>query len=336
MVSVINLKRNCVSVMKIFWTIICIVSLIYLMDYSMQYFSRLQQPELFKVSMEAEEKSLVAVSPCGLGYENSIWLFETKFNYPTPRALCSVESLSSQMPHWCVRFLINNWEGLHGNNTNKSLAIDLMTISENIRISRLDVNSLLSDTPLRDVLESVKKSDNYVPHLSDLLRLAVMYKYGGIYVDLDMIAIRPLETWKEKYFTRQFREGFIGSTIIKASKPFEKIFFRAMVAARRDYKRTYYPSLLNSFGKTVVSYCWKLGAGIRVMDRQDHLTEKCGDWHILGFNGNGMCHDYKLYVNDTYSVRKQFHHLNSENCTLLHCYSTYRLVVEPKHCYFLE
>ena len=40
---------------------------------------------------------------------NSVWLFETKFNWTTPRAMCAVESMATQMPKWCVRLSILNF-----------------------------------------------------------------------------------------------------------------------------------------------------------------------------------------------------------------------------------
>jgi len=59
----------------------------------------------------------------------------------------------------------------------------------------MDINKILHGTPLSQWHKNPrsKHSKYYRYFLSDALRLAILYKYGGIFLDLDMISIRPIE-----------------------------------------------------------------------------------------------------------------------------------------------
>ena len=48
-----------------------------------------------------------------------------------------------------------------------------------------------------------------VSHLSDLLRLALLFKYGGIYSDSDILAFKSIDLQADSYVVR-LRGGQIG------------------------------------------------------------------------------------------------------------------------------
>ncbi|KAK4564326.1 hypothetical protein RGQ29_006408 [Quercus rubra] len=64
-----------------------------------------------------------------------------------------------------------------------------------IAVAMPNLDELLEDTPTH-VFASVwfewKKTKFYPTHYSELVRLAALYKYGGIYLDSDIIVLRPL------------------------------------------------------------------------------------------------------------------------------------------------
>lgn len=61
-----------------------------------------------------------------------------------------------------------------------------------VRLVRLDLAAVLRDTPAQGIADNdtLKFSEYPVEHASDLLRLALLWKFGGTYSDLDVITIR--------------------------------------------------------------------------------------------------------------------------------------------------
>lgn len=43
------------------------------------------------------------------------------------------------------------------------------------------------------------KTKYFKIHLSDVLRLVTLWKYGGIYLDLDMIVLQRLDLWPKNF-----------------------------------------------------------------------------------------------------------------------------------------
>ncbi|XP_022715464.1 uncharacterized protein At4g19900-like isoform X2 [Durio zibethinus] len=64
-----------------------------------------------------------------------------------------------------------------------------------VAVAMPNLDELLKDTPTH-VFASVwfewRKTKFYATHYSELLRLAALYKYGGIYLDSDIIVLKPL------------------------------------------------------------------------------------------------------------------------------------------------
>ena len=136
------------------------------------------------------------------------------------RPLCAVESIASQMTNSCVRFLVVD---LQENDPRNRIAHELRMTKHNIRITKFNPIKLLHDTPLRGFTgEKTREIKFYYPELSDAVRFALIYKYGGTYMDSDMVAVRPLPK-SANFFTRVVKGGGITSAIIKASKPFEPV-----------------------------------------------------------------------------------------------------------------
>ena len=261
-------------------------------------------------------------NPCNaeISPHNTIWMLETKFTYPKPRALCGVESVTLHMPNWCIRLLITDY---HEDNPNNSLANDLLRTYKNVVVSKLNPREILRNTPLENFTDpKLKSTVNYINDLSDALRASLMYKYGGIFLDLDIIAVKSFETPSD-YLTRLVTGGVIGSVIIKASRPLEPVFWLTMDSGRAWYNKYAYASLMNGFATGIRNYCRSLGISVKPLNKQDRLVEKCGNFYILGANSSGMCYPYWMYEFVPSLVQKQFQQLEAENCSFLHWYQTF-------------
>ncbi|XP_075793407.1 alpha-1,4-N-acetylglucosaminyltransferase-like [Pelodiscus sinensis] len=112
-----------------------------------------------------------------------------------PLASCSVESAARAYPDRPVRFFIkgiknNTWRDLNST----SAAFALLSAMENVFLLPLPMETVFQDTPLLPWYHKVNPArERYWLHVSaDASRLALVWKYGGIYMDTDVISIRPI------------------------------------------------------------------------------------------------------------------------------------------------
>ncbi|XP_075251634.1 lactosylceramide 4-alpha-galactosyltransferase-like [Convolutriloba macropyga] len=64
----------------------------------------------------------------------------------------------------------------------------------NVRFFRYDFESLSKDTPLESLVGELKSSPKFVEHYSDMLRQILIYKFGGVYLDLDFVVLKNLNS----------------------------------------------------------------------------------------------------------------------------------------------
>lgn len=71
----------------------------------------------------------------------------------------------------------------------------------NVKIRRLNYENYIKDTPLEHFYKSRKlESSKYsFSHASDILRYLSLWKYGGLYLDLDVIVLKSLENLPPNY-----------------------------------------------------------------------------------------------------------------------------------------
>ena len=67
----------------------------------------------------------------------------------------------------------------------------------NIQFYSVNLTDVFSGTPLAAIENRLNKNaDHAATHLSDLMREAVIYKFGGFYMDLDFVVLRSLLGFK--------------------------------------------------------------------------------------------------------------------------------------------
>nr|XP_014339662.1 PREDICTED: lactosylceramide 4-alpha-galactosyltransferase-like [Latimeria chalumnae]XP_014339663.1 PREDICTED: lactosylceramide 4-alpha-galactosyltransferase-like [Latimeria chalumnae] len=108
--------------------------------------------------------------------------------------MCSVESAARAHPNSLVTVLMNGLLAYSAENFPRPLAVSLLSQFSNVRFQALDFTKLFDGTPLADWWYRL---DSYYepylfPVLSDACRLALLYKYGGIYLDTDIIVLKNL------------------------------------------------------------------------------------------------------------------------------------------------
>ncbi|XP_057801272.1 uncharacterized protein LOC131016579 [Salvia miltiorrhiza] len=110
------------------------------------------------------------------------------------RELFGLESLFKTNPKGCLIILSNTLDSIHGS----KLLQPLIEIGFRVRAISLDLSSLFNDTPAEiwfDQIKNGSKNAGEIPlpqNLSNLIRLAALYKYGGVYLDTDFIILKDL------------------------------------------------------------------------------------------------------------------------------------------------
>lgn len=79
--------------------------------------------------------------------------------------------------------------------------IDALASYSNIHFNYLNITQYTEHTPLEDWIKNEKlfRSQFLVSHTSDVLRYLSLWKYGGTYLDLDTISLKPLDTVKPNF-----------------------------------------------------------------------------------------------------------------------------------------
>ncbi len=72
---------------------------------------------------------------------------------------------------------------------------------ENLFLKSIDLLEFSEKTPLEELMKSGKvlKSKYLMEHLADVLRLLTLWKFGGTYLDLDVIVKDPIESIGENF-----------------------------------------------------------------------------------------------------------------------------------------
>ncbi|TRY70398.1 hypothetical protein TCAL_02411 [Tigriopus californicus] len=107
----------------------------------------------------------------------------------TRREICTIESVAAHHPEHSVYVLLTT-DLLRRTST----AQHLLDIYPNIRFRFLEFETFIVNSPLRHLWDSgqIQQSWYMISHVSDIVRFLILYKFGGIYLDLDQLLVRPL------------------------------------------------------------------------------------------------------------------------------------------------
>ncbi|KAL1359827.1 hypothetical protein HN51_005180 [Arachis hypogaea] len=124
----------------------------------------------------------------------AIWLSPAKFF--GQREFMTMDTLLKVHPQGCLLILSSSMDSVLGYRILKPL------IDRGLKVLAIapDLPVLVLNTPAESWLEELKsgnKDPGTVPlfnNLSNLIRLAVLYKYGGVYLDIDLIFLKDLSS----------------------------------------------------------------------------------------------------------------------------------------------
>ncbi|XP_072386653.1 lactosylceramide 4-alpha-galactosyltransferase-like [Diabrotica undecimpunctata] len=111
------------------------------------------------------------------------------------RQACAVESAAKMNPDFDV-YLLYASPGIFKFEGNESDYFLRSLLSyKNVHILHLNYGNYVKGTPVETLWTSgkIEKSSYVVSHASDVLRYVTLWKYGGIYLDLDVVVIKSLQ-----------------------------------------------------------------------------------------------------------------------------------------------
>ncbi|KAL7741841.1 hypothetical protein ACLKA6_012060 [Drosophila palustris] len=133
----------------------------------------------------------------------TIFFHETRCHSPfsqyilnlTARQACAIESAALNNPNFQVFVLFASYTYLPEDDDYKDPLLDAIRSYKNVKFRQLNIWRYAKDTPIEDWFKKgdLFRSNFLTEHTSDLLRLLTLYRFGGIYLDLDVVVLKSLE-----------------------------------------------------------------------------------------------------------------------------------------------
>ncbi|XP_053695406.1 lactosylceramide 4-alpha-galactosyltransferase [Sabethes cyaneus] len=115
------------------------------------------------------------------------------------RQACAVESAARKNPDWNAFVLFAAPVGFR--NKSQLPLMDALLSYKNVHLRFVNLTTYAQDTPLEDWMKSgeIFRSKYMNSHLSDIMRYLTLYKYGGTYLDLDVVVLKSFDTLEPNY-----------------------------------------------------------------------------------------------------------------------------------------
>lgn len=162
--------------------------------------------------------------------EKTIFFIETSCNRKlNSRQACSIESAAKANPKWQIIVL---FAGPLPSRSQTSKPMSLLKKYKNINFFRIHFSKYIRGTPLKRKFATgfLNKSKWRVHHTADVLRVITLYKWGGVYVDLDVIIVKSFDgltnNWVAKEAPNVMAAGFLAISKDKIGRQFSKAAMR--------------------------------------------------------------------------------------------------------------
>ncbi|XP_017024672.1 lactosylceramide 4-alpha-galactosyltransferase [Drosophila kikkawai] len=120
----------------------------------------------------------------------------------TARQACAIESAALHNPNFQVFVLFAGpTYRISSNNSNSQPLVEAILSYSNVHLRRLNLWSYAAGTPIEEWLKdgSLFLSSYLFSHISDFLRYLTLYRYGGLYLDMDVVVLRNMEEVPPNY-----------------------------------------------------------------------------------------------------------------------------------------
>ena len=126
------------------------------------------------------------------------------------RTLCALESAARLNPDKQVFFLATHM-------SNIATVPNYISQYRNVHIRSFDISELAADTELQELWESgqVQASEHFLSHCSDLLRFLLLTRFGGMYMDQDVLSVKPLPKDIPNFLVSEGNNHFLTSAVLR-------------------------------------------------------------------------------------------------------------------------
>ncbi|KAI5645582.1 alpha 1,4-glycosyltransferase conserved region domain-containing protein [Phthorimaea operculella] len=112
----------------------------------------------------------------------------------TPRQACTIESAARAHPNWTIYVLFSAPISTKYAQSKESIISRILL--PNVKLRRIHISEYVRGTPAENIVgKGLLDSSKYrISHTSDVLRFTTLYKHPGVYLDLDIIVVKPLDS----------------------------------------------------------------------------------------------------------------------------------------------
>ncbi|VVC41759.1 Nucleotide-diphospho-sugar transferases,Glycosyltransferase, DXD sugar-binding [Cinara cedri] len=175
-------------------TLIFVYNISFLSNIS-QFLHKSQKHLIYCYFENKHNHSLLELDPNEVT-KNSIFFIETSCNHKKGihlnlRQGCAIESAANLNPNLKIFVLFVSASFVN----NKSDIINTLNTYKNINLRYINLTRYSYQTPVHDFVMSNKifMSNWPISHTSDLLRFLTLWKFGGTYLDLDVVLMKSIE-----------------------------------------------------------------------------------------------------------------------------------------------
>ena len=120
---------------------------------------------------------------------------------------CAIEAAAYHNPNRPVFVLFATTVGFSAEMQSATLAA--LRSYKNIHFLNVNLETFVNGTPAEDFYRNgqIFGSNFFIEHMSDFLRLMVLYKYGGIYLDTDAIVQKNLDELPANFLGKEAHCG---------------------------------------------------------------------------------------------------------------------------------
>lgn len=132
-----------------------------------------------------------------------------------PREACAIESAAKMHPEYLIYVLFAGRIAIDLNGNSTKIVRNLLEANKNVHFRRLDVVKFAEGTPMEVFFKSGRyKNSKHLPtHLADILRLVTLWKYGGLYFDLDVVVIKNHAELGESFLVKSLNRMLMSGTM---------------------------------------------------------------------------------------------------------------------------
>ncbi|XP_042859246.1 lactosylceramide 4-alpha-galactosyltransferase-like [Penaeus japonicus] len=214
------------------------------------------------------------------GLDNNVFLVESACkSTPTYRAWCAVESFARENPKaevWYVMTTsaVNNTNGLPGR---------LLDHYPNLHVVSADLDMVFNNTLLEEFFTSgawYRNTPWPMIQISDLLRVLLVWRYGGFYSDTDTVCLKSISPLKNVIVTSTGDRNHIANGVFHFTNRHEFITFIMSTMTKMYSPRAWGSMGPNTFNRCTREYC-KLPNLQSLFPKEREDPIKCGNITVL-------------------------------------------------------